>query len=90
MKYYKTLQEIFNNKATTDIIIAQDLPNSSAKKYCIIDDYESLKNLCLSHEQTSFYEIITDNEPLSIFLDIESTASQPDLHSIIKYIKKIR
>lgn len=88
MKYYKTLQEIFNNKATTDIIIAQDLPNSSAKKYCIIDDYESLKNLCLSHEQTSFYEIITDNEPLSIFLDIESTASQPDLHSIIKYIKK--
>ena len=86
MKYYKNLQEVFNNKNKTDIIIAQDIYNSSAKKYCILDNYESLKNLCLSHEKTSFYEIITDNEPLSIFLDIESTASRPDLQSIIKYI----
>ena len=86
MKYYKNLQEVFNNKNKTDIIIAQDISNSSAKKYCILDNYESLKNLCLSHEKTSFYEIITDNEPLSIFLDIESTASRPDLQSIIKYI----
>ena len=86
MKYYKTLKEVFINKTSTDIIIAQDIPNSSAKKYCIIDNYESLKELCLSQELTSFYEIIPDNESLNLFLDIESTVSQPDLQSIITSI----
>jgi len=31
MKYYKNLQEVLNNKNKTDIIIAQDISNNSAK-----------------------------------------------------------
>jgi len=86
MKYYNKLQQVFDIKQSSDIIIAQDIFNTSAKQYSIINSYDILKEMCLSTNQTSFYEIITDDTPLNLFLDIESSIDKPDLKSIIHSI----
>lgn len=66
MKYYTSKKKAFLDKENGDVLC-----NYNITKYFLLKDYPTFLELIKSEEKPCFYEYISDNCPVKLYLDIE-------------------
>lgn len=81
---FRSLYEALQN--AEDIIVAEDI-SDDGKKVFYTGDIESLDQRYTNTEQKHWYEVILENKPTRVFLDVESK-TPVSIDSIVEFFKK--
>ena len=81
MNYSRLNQALLTCK-TNQVIMAEDI-NSSGAKCFYVNDLRNLNQIYLSKKQKNWYEVLVENKPSRLFLDIESVCCQVDIDNLV-------
>jgi len=86
-KFYRLNQALLTCK-TEQIIIAEDI-NSTGTKQFYVDTLKNLNQLYISKTDKHFYEVLVENKPSRLFLDVESDTEIVNVDKLVEDLANV-